>query len=134
MSINQTRQRQQIFYEIKNIIVVIIKSAAMSGAGSMASASLLLTWLASVSPVPVPQLIVRSQSELFSQQPGRQVDLSKVLPTQELFWLNLEEGYFACQLNQSEKFLKIFKISRLCDYKEDCWQGSDELYDELRYK
>ena len=134
MSINQTRQRQQIFYEIKNIFVVIIKSAAMSGAGSMASASLLLTWLASVSPVPVPQLIVRSQSELFSQQPGRQVDLSKVLPTQELFWLNLEEGYFACQLNQSEKFLKIFKISRLCDYKEDCWQGSDELYDELRYK
>ena len=132
MSINQTRQRQQIFYKIKKIIVVIIKSAAMSGAGSMASVSLLLSWLTSVSPVPVPQLIVRSQSELFSQQPGRQVDLSKVLPTQELFWLNLEEGYFACQLNQSEKFLKIFKISRLCDYKEDCWQGSDELYDELR--
>ena len=132
MSINQTRQRQQIFYKIRNIFVVIIKSAAMSGAGSMVSVSLLLTWLTSVSPVPVPQLIVRSQSELFSQQPGRQVDLSKVLPTQELFWLNLEEGYFACQLNQSEKFLKIFKISRLCDYKEDCWQGSDELYDELR--
>ena len=132
MSINQTRQRQQIFYKIKKIFVVIIKSAAMSGAGSMASVSLLLSWLTSVSPVPVPQLIVRSQSELFSQQPGRQVDLSKVLPTQELFWLNLEEGYFACQLNQSEKFLKIFKISRLCDYKEDCWQGSDELYDELR--
>lgn len=104
----------------------------MSGAGSMASVCLLLTLLSSVSSVPVPQLIVRSQSELFSQQPGRQVDLSKVLPTQELFWLNLEEGYFACQLNQSEKFLKIFKISRLCDYKEDCWQGSDELYDELR--
>ena len=132
MSINQNRQRQQIFYEIKKIVVVIIKSAAMSGAGSMVSVSLLLAWLTSVSPVPVPQLIVRSQSELFSQQPGRQVDLSKVLPTQELFWLNLEEGYFACQLNQSEKFLKIFKISRLCDYKEDCWQGSDELYDELR--
>ena len=106
----------------------------MSGAaGVMASFSLLLMTLSSVSLVPVPQLIVRSQSELFSQQPGRQVDLSKVLPTQELFWLNLEEGYFACQLNQSEKFLKIFKISRLCDYKEDCWQGSDELYDELRY-
>ena len=91
-----------------------------------------LSRLGLVSPGPVPQLIVRSQSELFSQQPGRQVDLSKVLPTQELFWLNLEEGYFACQLNQSEKFLKIFKISRLCDYKEDCWRGSDELYDELR--
>ena len=101
-------------------------------AGAMVSSGLLLVSLSSVCPVPVPQLIVRSQSELFSQQPGRQVDLSKVLPTQELFWLNLEEGYFACQLNQSEKFLKIFKISRLCDYKEDCWQGSDELYDELR--
>ena len=106
----------------------------MSGVTVMASPLLMLMTLTSVSPGPVPQLIVRSQSELFSQQPGRQVDLSKVLPTQELFWLNLEEGYFACQLNMSEKFLKIFKISRLCDYKEDCWQGSDELYDELRYE
>ena len=57
----------------------------------------------------------------------------QVLPTEELFWLNLEEGYFACQLNESEKFLKIFKISRLCDYKDDCYLGSDELYDELRW-
>ena len=69
---------------------------------------------------------------LFTKQSGRQIDLSKVLPTQELFLLNLEEGYFACQLNQSEKFLKIFKISRLCDGTSDCYQGSDELYDELR--
>ena len=83
-------------------------------------------------PLPLPQLIVRSQSHLFSQQPGRQVDLSEVLPTEELFWLNLEEGYFACQLNQSEKFLKIFKLSRLCDGKADCYQGSDELSEELR--
>ena len=83
-------------------------------------------------PLPQPQLIVRSQSHLFSQQPGRQVDLSEVLPTEELFWLNLEEGYFACQLNQSENFLKIFKLSRLCDGKGDCYQGSDELTDELR--
>ena len=83
-------------------------------------------------PLPLPQLIVRSQSHLFSQQPGRQVDLSKILPTEELFWLNLEEGYFACQLNQSENFLKIFKLSRLCDGKGDCYQSSDELRDELR--
>ena len=74
-----------------------------------------------------------------------------MLPTEELFWLNIEEGYFACQvsrylglsrniyniyipfqLNQSQKFLKIFKISRLCDFTEDCYQGSDELSDELR--
>ena len=83
-------------------------------------------------PLPAPQLIVKSQSHLFSNQPGRQVDLSGVLPTEELFWLNLEEGYFACQLNQSEKFLKIFKLSRLCDGKEDCYQGSDELREDLR--
>ena len=83
-------------------------------------------------PLPAPQLIVKSQSHLFSNQPGRQVDLSGVLPTEELFWLNLEEGYFTCQLNQSEKFLKIFKLSRLCDGQEDCYQGSDELREDLR--
>ena len=42
-------------------------------------------------PMPVPQLIVKSQSNLFREQPGRQIDLSQVLPTKELFWLNLEE-------------------------------------------
>ena len=45
-------------------------------------------------PIPSPQLIVKSQSNLFREQPGRQIDLSQVLPTKELFWLNLEEvGY-----------------------------------------
>ena len=42
-------------------------------------------------PIPSPQLIVKSQSNLFREQPGRQIDLSQVLPTKELFWLNLEE-------------------------------------------
>ena len=93
---------------------------------------LVVVLLSKVEAVPLPQLIVRSQSHLFSQQPGRQVDLSEVLPTEELFWLNLEEGYFACQLNQSEIFLKIFKLSRLCDGRNDCYQGSDELSDDLR--
>ena len=46
---------------------------------------------ASPLPMPSPQLIVKSQSNLFREQPGRQVDLSQVLPTKELFWLNLEE-------------------------------------------
>ena len=85
-----------------------------------------------VGGTPIPQLIVRSQSQLFANQPGRQIDLSEVLDTDELFWLNLEEGYFACQLNQSEKFLKIFRISRLCDGREDCYLGSDELDQHLR--
>ena len=56
-------------------------------------------------PLPKPQVIVRSQSLLYPQQPGRQVDLTHVLPTTELFWLNIEEGYFACQVNSSEKYL-----------------------------
>ena len=107
-------------------------TAMMSPSWWKFSAILLSLTSVQAGPLPSPQLIVKSQSNLFSNQPGRQVDLSQVLPTEELFWLNLEEGYFACQLNESEKFLKIFKISRLCDYKEDCYQGSDELYDELR--
>ena len=45
-------------------------------------------------PMPMPQLIVKSQSNLFREQPGRQIDLSQVLPTKELFWLNLEEVRF----------------------------------------
>ena len=46
---------------------------------------------------------------------------------------SLPQGYFACQLNRSEQFLKIFRLSRLCDGRQDCWQGSDELTDDLRY-
>ncbi len=68
----------------------------------------------------------------FSDQPGRQVDLSRVLPNKEVFWLNLDEGYFACQVNSSERYLKVFKLSRLCDGFEDCWRASDELADELK--
>ena len=45
-------------------------------------------------PMPMPQLIVKSQSNLFREQPGRQIDLSQILPTKELFWLNLEEVRF----------------------------------------
>jgi len=80
-----------------------------------------------VTDLPLPQVVVRSQSLLYNDQPGRQVDLTKVLPTTEVFWLNIEESYFACQVNASEKYLKIFKLSRLCDGNEDCYQGSDEL-------
>jgi hypothetical protein len=55
-----------------------------------------------------------------------------LLFVQELFWLNLEEGYFACQFNSSEQFLKIFRLSRLCDGVSDCFQASDELRDYLK--
>ena len=76
-------------------------------------------------PDPFPGIIVRSQSLLYPKQPGRQIDLSWAV--EEVFWMNLEEGYFACQLNSSEKFLKLYHLSRLCDGTEDCWEGSDEI-------
>ena len=85
-----------------------------------------------VTDLPVPQVVVRSQSLLYNDQPGRQVDLSQVLPTSEVFWLNIEEGYFACQVNASEKYLKLFKLSRLCDGVPDCFEASDELTDQLQ--
>ena len=88
---------------------------------------LLSSLVSLVTDLPLPQVVVRSQSLLYNDQPGRQVDLTKVLPTNELFWLNIEESYFACQVNASEKYLKIFKLSRLCDGYEDCYQASDEL-------
>ena len=44
----------------------------------------------------------------------------------------LLQGYFACQLNKSEQFLKIFRLSRLCDQRPDCFKGSDELEEDLR--
>jgi len=58
---------------------------------------------ASPLPMPSPQLIVKSQSNLFREQPGRQIDLSQVLPTKELFWLNLEEvGVRMLQIENQE--------------------------------
>ena len=77
-------------------------------------------------------IFFRSQSLLYNDQPGRQVDLSRVLPNNEVFWLNIEEGYFSCQVNASEKYLKLFKVSRLCDGIEDCYEASDELSHHLK--
>ena len=50
----------------------------------------------------------------------------------EVFFVNLEEGYFGCQVNQSAEFLQIFKISKLCDGTSDCYRGSDENRKELK--
>ena len=76
---------------------------------------------ASPLPMPSPQLIVKSQSNLFREQPGRQVDLSQVLPTKELFWLNLEEvgvvhrGSFKLRTRKQLERLSMVKISpKIC--------------------
>lgn len=49
-----------------------------------------------------------------------------------MFFLNLEDGYFGCQVNESVEFLQIYDLSRLCDGLQDCYMGSDEKRKELK--
>ena len=50
----------------------------------------------------------------------------------EVFFVNLEEGYFGCQVNETLEVLQIFKIEKLCDGTSDCYLGSDENQKELK--
>ena len=44
------------------------------------------------SPLPSPQLIIRSQSNLYPGQLGRQIDLSSILPTQVSIYPHLMQS------------------------------------------
>ena len=50
----------------------------------------------------------------------------------EIFFLNLEDGYFGCQVNESTEVLQLFEISKLCDGSPNCFLGSDENIQELK--
>ena len=50
----------------------------------------------------------------------------------EVFFVNLEEGFFGCQVNETADVLQIFKINKLCDGVSDCYRGSDENSKELK--
>lgn len=50
----------------------------------------------------------------------------------EVFFLNLEDGYFGCQVNESTDYLQLFELSRICDGRSDCFMGSDEQSKELK--
>ena len=50
----------------------------------------------------------------------------------EIFFVNLEEGFFGCQVNETLEVLQIFKIEKLCDGTSDCYLGSDENQKELK--
>lgn len=51
---------------------------------------------------------------------------------QEIFLLNLEDGYFGCQVNESQDFLQLFELSRLCDGQTQCYLGTDEMVAPLK--
>lgn len=50
----------------------------------------------------------------------------------EIFFLNLENGYFGCQANESTHILQLYELSKLCDGVPDCYKASDELRTELK--
>lgn len=54
------------------------------------------------------------------------------LVAREIFVLNLEDGFFGCQVNESTDFLQLFELSKLCDGTPQCFQGSDEVSLELK--
>lgn len=50
----------------------------------------------------------------------------------EVFFLNLEDGYFGCQVNESTDYLQLYELSKLCDGAQDCYMGSDESRKDLK--
>jgi len=50
----------------------------------------------------------------------------------EVFFLNLEDGYFGCQVNESTDILQLLELSKLCDHHVDCYQGTDEQREKLK--
>ncbi|KAF0298055.1 Fibrillin-3 [Amphibalanus amphitrite] len=66
----------------------------------------------------------------FGQVPPPRLDYGGL--TQEVFFLNLEDGYFGCQVNESSEVLQLFELSKLCDGVPQCYLGSDELVKELK--
>ena len=68
--------------------------------------------------------------QTFGQIPPPRLDYGGL--TQEVFFLNLEDGYFGCQVNESSEVLQLFELSKLCDGVPQCYLGSDELVKELK--
>ena len=54
------------------------------------------------------------------------------LKKREVFFVNLEDGFFGCQVNASVDILQLFEISKLCDGTPNCYLGSDESNPQLK--
>lgn len=52
--------------------------------------------------------------------------------SREIFVLNLEDGYYGCQVNDSSDYLQLFELSKLCDGTPQCFRGSDEMSVQLK--
>ena len=53
-------------------------------------------------------------------------------PKRDVFFLNLEDGYFGCQVNESTDVLQLMELSKLCDNNVDCYRGTDENRGKLK--
>lgn len=79
---------------------------------------------------PTRRMLAR-RSVLLAEAQYRPDWPSKALQ-QEIFLLNLEDGYFGCQVNESQDFLQLFELSRLCDGQPQCYLGTDEMNTPLK--
>lgn len=52
--------------------------------------------------------------------------------TKDVFFLDFDRGQFGCNTNESDHLIQLFPMSKLCDGRNDCINGSDE--DTLRLK
>lgn len=77
-------------------------------------------------------LIFFSSSSSPIKQALSQNRISNTRLKREVFFLNLEDGYFGCQVNESTDYLQLFELSKLCDGHSDCFMSSDELAKELK--
>ena len=79
--------------------------------------------------------LLRHQNSLLSSPPSLSPssnDLSGLAAPGEVFFLNLEDGFFGCQVNSSVEVLQLFEISKLCDGQSHCYRGADEANPRLK--
>ena len=80
----------------------------------------------------------RSRHRQQQQQQQQPFDLNRNTqprpqqPRGEVFFVNLEDGFFGCQVNASVDVLQLFEISKLCDGTPQCYLGSDEQNEKLK--
>lgn len=78
------------------------------------------TFLRSISAIRSTNFVLLAEAQYKPEWPSKSVQ-------QEIFLLNLEDGYFGCQVNESQDFLQLFELSRLCDGQTQCYLGTDEM-------